>query len=111
MAQKSGLEIYGQFRNSGPPSHFLIESNIDKMPINLPHILSEDELPRFTYPPIEPSDQIRLVSLLPPEASAERGDSMEPIQFTISVHALSAAPDYEALSYTWGGIRRHLPIS
>jgi hypothetical protein len=111
MAPRSGLDIYGQFRNSGPPSHFGIETNIDKTPVNLPHILSEDELPRFTYPPIEPGGQIRLVSLLPPEAPAVMGESMEPIKCTITAHTLSSAPNYEALSYTWGGIRRHMPIS
>jgi Heterokaryon incompatibility protein (HET) len=36
---------------------------------------------------------------------------MEPIQSTIESHTLSIAAHYEALSYTWGGIRRHMPIS
>ena len=51
------------------------------------------------------------MTLLPQERSAEAGESMEPIQCTITVHTLSSAPEYEALSYTWGSIQRHMPIS
>jgi Heterokaryon incompatibility protein (HET) len=36
---------------------------------------------------------------------------MEPIQCTIEFHTPSVAAHYEALSYAWGGIRRHMPIS
>src|ERR1700733_11378096 len=102
MAPRSGLDIYGHFRWSQPPKHFHIESAIDKTSANLPKVLSEDELPRFTYPPIDPANQIRLISLLPPEeTSADAGESKEPIQCTITVHTLSSAPEYDALSYTW----------
>ncbi|KAK3625755.1 hypothetical protein LTR22_023409 [Elasticomyces elasticus] len=108
----SGLDVYGHYRNRPPPDFFDIEPNIDRTPVNMPHVLSEDELPRFSYPPLgSAEDQIRLISLLQPEKSAEAGESMEPIQCTITVHTLSSAPVYEALSYTWGSMQRNTPIS
>lgn len=111
MSPKTGQDIYGFFK-SGPPSEFFfVTKNIDKTPVDLPDVLSEDELPPFKHPRIDADSQIRLVSLLPPERPAGRGDSREPLQCTIEVHLLAEVPEYEALSYAWGGIHRHMPIS
>jgi hypothetical protein len=88
-----------------------VAENIDRTPVDLPNVLSEDELQPFKHPLIDAGSQIRLVSLLPPERPADRGESREPLQCTIEVHSLAKVPEYEALSYTWGGIHRHMPIS
>lgn len=44
-------------------------------------------------------DEIRILHLLPPP----EGDVQAPIRCDISVVKLSEAPEYEALSYVWGG--------
>ncbi|KAH6843434.1 heterokaryon incompatibility protein-domain-containing protein [Chaetomium sp. MPI-CAGE-AT-0009] len=98
--------IYGRFE----PGYLREQSSIDKLPIRHPHILSDDELPPFQHSPIDAHGQIRLVSLLPPERDT-CPDSMDPIQCSIASYRLADAPAYEALSYTWGGVHRHLPIS
>lgn len=111
MSPKSGQDIYGFFESKPPPAHFIVTESIDKTPVDLLNVLSEDELLPFQHPHIDAGSQIRLVSLLPQERLAECGDSREPLQCTIEVHSLTEAPEYEALSYTWGGIHRHMPIS
>jgi hypothetical protein len=111
MPPKTGQDIYGFYESRPPPEHFFVTENIDKTPVDLPNVLSEDKLPPFKHPCIDPNTQIRLISLLPPERPAGCGDSREPLQCTIEVHSLAKALEYEALSYTWGGIHRHMPIS
>ena len=111
MSPKTGQDICGFFFNSGPPRHFQVTEDIDQTAVDLPNVLSDDELQPFKHPSINADSQIRLISLLPPEGQADRGESREPLQCEIEVHSLTDAPEYEALSYTWGGIHRHMPIS
>lgn len=111
MPPRTGQDIYGFFESRAPPEHFFVTEFIDKTPVDLPNVISEDELPPFKHPCIDADSQIRLISLLPPESPADRGESREPLQCTIEVHSLVEVPEYEALSYTWGGIHRHMPIS
>ncbi|KAJ9668949.1 hypothetical protein H2201_000775 [Coniosporium apollinis] len=85
--------------------------SVDKDPVRLPHILSDDELEPFTLPRINADCQLRLIELLPPHKAAAVGSSDEPLQCTIHVYSLDEAPEYEALSYMWGSMHRHLPIS
>ncbi|KAK4159411.1 heterokaryon incompatibility protein-domain-containing protein [Cladorrhinum sp. PSN259] len=59
---------------------------------------------RRIYRPLKSPDSIRLVIL-------EQGHGTEPICCRLEDAQLSAAPAYEALSYTWGDERIKLPIT
>jgi hypothetical protein len=109
MSRFSGQDIYGLFE----PRVGGDLNSIDKTPVRerLPHVLSEDELPLFEYPVIDPSSQIRLITLLPAERPPHGPDSREPIRCSISLYTLTQAPAYEALSYNWGAISRSLPVA
>lgn len=51
---------------------------------------------RYVLPPLRhPSNQIRLLRLLP-------GDESEDIHLSFSIHGLDEVPEYNAISYTWG---------
>ncbi len=93
--------------------------SVDKDPVRLPYILSADELDPFTLPPIKADREIRLIEVLPPrrrKTGAGAGTAVdssddEPLRCTMRVCALDDAPEYEALSYVWGSMHRHLPVS
>ncbi|CAG7565389.1 unnamed protein product [Fusarium equiseti] len=106
MAPKTGQDIYGFFE----PRCVDDVTPIEKTPARLPYIIREDEAPPLELPPINADIQIRLITLLPAEDHSEGGKSMDPIQCTLQVCNLAQAPEYEALSYTWGQMHRHLPI-
>ncbi|PNP74567.1 hypothetical protein FNYG_12072 [Fusarium nygamai] len=107
MAPKTGQDIYGFFE----PRYVDDVTPIEKTPARLPHIIREDEAPQLELPPIDANTQIRLITLLPAEDPSEGGKSMDPVQCTLETCSLASAPEYEALSYTWGQVHRHLPIS
>ncbi|KAM6507199.1 hypothetical protein FALCPG4_018581 [Fusarium falciforme] len=107
MAPRTGQDMYGFFE----PRYVGDILPIEKTPARLPHVIREDEVPPLDLPPIDADTQIRLITLLPAEDPSEGGKSMDPIQCTLQVWSLAQAPDYEALSYTWGQMHRHLPIS
>lgn len=105
MASASGQAIYGLFRYRQDCDP------IDRSPIRLPRVLGKDELESYEHAAIDASSQVRLLELLrPKKASAER-NSLDFLRCKIHCVSLKEAPKYEALSYTWGKIVRHLPIS
>lgn len=59
----------------------------------------------FSYPPIRPTEQIRLLTLLPTGPYLSDEDSVS-IRCYLDVYDRDALPKYEALSYTWGGETR-----
>ncbi|EXK40795.1 hypothetical protein FOMG_07536 [Fusarium oxysporum f. sp. melonis 26406] len=107
MAPKTGQDIFGFFE----PRYVDDASSIEKTPARLPRVIREDEAPLLELPPIDANTQIRLITLLPAEDPSEGGKSMDPVQCTLQTCSLASAPEYEALSYTWGQMHRHLPIS
>ncbi|KAB5528990.1 heterokaryon incompatibility protein-domain-containing protein [Coniochaeta sp. 2T2.1] len=106
MVHLSGGSLYGRFEKRLLPAVI----PIDKTRSWLPNMINDDELAPFSHPRIDAADQIRLMTLLPPKRNPGP-DSMESLRCTITPHTLATAPPFEALSYTWGGIHRHLPIS
>jgi len=84
---------------------------IDKSPVKLPRVLGKDELEHYQHSPIDASNQIRLIELLPPKKASAGRNSVEPLRCKILSPAFHQTPEYEALSYTWGNMNRHLPIS
>ncbi|SPJ90985.1 uncharacterized protein FTOL_13387 [Fusarium torulosum] len=107
MAPKTGQDIYGFFE----PRYINDALPIEKTPARLPRVIREDEAPLLELPPIDANTQIRLITLLPAEDPSEGGKGVDPIQCTLQAYSLAQAPEYEALSYTWGQMHRHLPIS
>lgn len=107
MVPKTGQDIYGFYE----PRHVGDVSPIEKTPVRLPCVIQEAEALPLDLPPINADTQIRLITLLPAEDHSEGGKDMDPIQCTLQVCSLTQAPEYEALSYTWGQMLRHLPIS
>jgi hypothetical protein len=109
MSRLTGQDVYGLFE----PRYARDPKSIDTTPVRdrLPYILSADELPLFQHPKIDANIQIRLITLLPAERPPHGSNSREPLRCHIEVHALTQAPPYEALSYTWGDIDRSLPIT
>lgn len=107
MVPKTGQDIYGFFE----PRYVGDVSPIEKTPARLPCVIREDEVSPLDLPPINADTQIRLITLLPAEDPSEGGKNIDPIQYTLQVCSLTQAPEYKALSYTWGQMLRHLPIS
>ena len=84
---------------------------IDKFQPDLPSVLDGDELSPYMYSSIRANEEIRLITLLPPKRQPHDSSSRELLRCTIETHALAQAPPYEALSYTWGLLHRHKPIT
>ena len=82
---------------------------MDKYPSRMPHMITGDGIPHLKLPAMDPTSQIRLISLLPPRR-APGPDSMDSVQCTLDVHTLTKSPPYEALSYAWGGMDRQEPL-
>lgn len=59
----------------------------------------------FSYPSIRPTEQIRLLTLLPTGPYTNDDESVY-IRCYLDVYHRDALPKYEALSYTWGGEAR-----
>ena len=74
-------------------------------------MLGKDEVEPYEHGPIDASHQIRLIELLPPRKGSTGRNSVEPLRCKIHAPLFLEAPEYEALSYTWGSMNRHLPIS
>lgn len=104
-------DIYGFYVKSTIPDYYWDVTQSAAPTTYLPHVLSDDALPLFRHPQIDADSQIRLISLLPPDGPVGSEQSNEPIRCTIEVHQLACAPDYEAVSYTWGEMDRHMPVS
>lgn len=96
-------DVYGFYKGANTPS-------IETYPVRLPRILSPTDLRPYKYGTIEASQEIRLLELLPPTRKVKK-HSEDIIRCRLQTHLLSRAPDFEALSYTWGVIERHLPLS
>ena len=60
-----------------------------------------------TYEPLESSDYLRLVNILPPSTSAT--DST--VSCTITEHSRAGVPPFTAISYTWGNADRTKEVS
>ncbi|KAH7134407.1 heterokaryon incompatibility protein-domain-containing protein [Dactylonectria macrodidyma] len=110
MSYMADQDVYGFYTKSTLPEYF--QTTQSAAPTTyLPHVLPDDALPLFRHPRIDADSQIRLISLLPAEGPSSPEQSKEPIECRIEVHRLLEAPEYEALSYTWGQMDRHLPVS
>ena len=55
------------------------------------------------YPPLETSDSIRLISLLP-------GPFHSDLELALITYSPAEAPSYEALSYTWGDASSQITV-
>ncbi|KAH7150532.1 heterokaryon incompatibility protein-domain-containing protein [Dactylonectria estremocensis] len=110
MSNTAYQDIYGFYTKSTIPEYFHVTQSAAPTTY-LPHVLPDDALPLFKHPQIGADSQIRFISLLPPEGPSGSEQSKEPIQCRIEVYRLPEAPEYEALSYTWGQMDRHLPVS
>jgi hypothetical protein len=107
MAPPSGQAIYGFYEPSSGENTI----PIDKSPVRLPRVIGNDELEPYEHDPVNAELQIRLIELLPPKKASAGRNSMEQICCRIHLHDLVRAPEYEALSNTWGNMNRYLPIS
>lgn len=105
MAFISGQAIFGLFE------HHQNTYSVDQSPVRLPRVPGNDELKPHEYVPINASYQIRLIELLPPRKVSAGRNSIETLNCKIHSVTLREAPIYEALSYTWGKLNRHLPIT
>jgi Heterokaryon incompatibility protein (HET) len=105
MAYMTGQEIYGFYEAAGN------STSIDKSPVRLPDSPGKDELEWYEHSPIDASNQIRLIELLPPQKGSEDRSSNEAVRCKIHSPSIAQTPAYEALSYTWGKMNRHLVIS
>ncbi|KAH7132706.1 heterokaryon incompatibility protein-domain-containing protein [Dactylonectria macrodidyma] len=103
-------DLYGVYTKYTIPEYF--QATQSAAPTTyLPTVLSDDAIHLFKHPQIDADSQIRLILLLPAEGPSGPEQSKEPIECKIEVHRLPEAPEYEALSYTWGQMDRHLPVS
>jgi hypothetical protein len=103
MALRPLQDIYGFYKGADTQS-------IETYPVHLPRILSPTDLRSYKHGVIDASQEIRLLELLPPTRKMVK-HSEDIIKCRLYTHHLSRTPDFEALSYTWGAIERHLPLS
>jgi hypothetical protein len=66
----------------------------------------------YEYKPLDPSRrEFRLLHILPEnDPTPERASSAAPVRCTVTHASLDNAPDYNALSYTWGDASIKVPI-
>lgn len=86
-------------------------SVVDMLPLDLPRIRPQQEYEEHQHSSIDAKTEIRLIELFAAREPSPEGKSNEYIRCKIQVHKLEEAPDYEALSYTWGNMMPSLPIS
>ena len=98
-------DFYGVFE----PSTEQRATSMDKYPLRMPYMISADGIPPLKLPAMDPTSQIRLISLLP-SRRAPGPDSVDSVQCILDVHTLTKSPPYEALSYAWGGMDRQEPL-
>lgn len=103
MAHQLVQDVYGFYNGVGPPP-------IESYPVRLPRVLSPTDLQVYRHATIDATREIRLLELLPPKRKEEK-NSNDLIKCRLSTHSLPKIPHFEALSYTWGQVERHLPLS
>ena len=107
MAFTTGQDLYGFYEGAEEET----SASIDQSPVRLPDNPGKDELEWYKHSPIDASHQIRLIELLPPPKKPEDRDSNEVVRCKIHSPSLTETPPYEALSYTWGKMDRHLVVA
>jgi hypothetical protein len=102
MSLRCSQDIYGFYKGHETPS-------IESYPVRLPRILSTTDLDPYEYETIDATCEIRVLELFPPRQAQK--NSNELLKCQLHKSTLTEAMEYVALSYTWGKIERHLPIS
>jgi hypothetical protein len=95
-------DIYGFYKGRETPS-------VESYPVRLPRILSPTDLEPYEYKTIDATREIRILELFPPRWSEKNSNALLKCRLHKSI--VTEATEYVALSYTWGKIERHLPIS